>query len=439
MLERSAGLLLPAASLPGGRLGPQAERFIDFLASARQRFWQLLPLGPSGPGRSPYAAKSAFAGAETLLDPSCEIPEEGLAEFRHAQRGWLADYALYRALSRTHRGSPWTRWPKPLRDREPEALHRARERHAKAVTRTLRLQHAFDRRWMEIKRYANARGVRLIGDLPLFVAHDSADVWTHRELFELKPSGAPRVVAGVPPDYFSLRGQLWGNPHYRWDRLRKRRYAWWIARLRRACELFDVLRLDHFLGYLRAWQIPAGARSAAKGRWARGPGTLLFQAVRRALGPRPMIAEDLGLKTPEAEALRKRFGLFGMRILQFSFGGDPEELPHRFPRDCAVYTGTHDNNTTRGWFEEGGPDRERARRYAGCRKDRIAQGLVRVAHLSPADLAIVPVQDLLGLDAGARINRPGTSRGNWRWRLEEGALTSRLARRLADLTEVAGR
>ncbi|HEX5135958.1 MAG TPA: 4-alpha-glucanotransferase [Planctomycetota bacterium] len=415
MFPRSAGLLLHVTSLPGGKLGPEAYRFVDFLAAAGQRWWQVLPLGP--PARhSPYDALSAFAGNEALVDgegPPLDAP-------------WAEEYATFRALRDLHR-KPWPRWPR--RTRAPE----------EAVSRYLRRQGAFDAQWGALKRYANERGIGIIGDLPIFVAHESADVWAHRDLFNLDRRGRPRVVTGVPPDYFSRTGQRWGNPHYRWDVLRRRRYRWWIARLRRAFELFDAVRIDHFLGFLRAWEIPARARDGRKGRWAGGPGADFFTAVWKALGPRPLIAEDLGLLTPEAAALRDRFGLPGMRVLHFSFGWNPEDRPHYFPRNSVVFTGTHDNDTTRGWFRAGGADTERARRYALCRGGDIHWGMIRVAHLAASDLAIIPVQDLLGLGSEARMNRPGKVRGNWRWQLEKGALTRRLARQLREVTEASGR
>ena len=431
MIRRSSGLLLHLTSLPGGRLGAPAERFVDFLAAAGQKWWQVLPIGPPDPHGSPYAALSAFAGNERLLAPDA-LPAD--VPGRPASRPpWLADYALFRAL-RDRYGGPWTAWPRRLRDREPEALQRARMDHAEAIASCEHAQQAFDAQWRALRRYAHEHGVRLIGDVPLFVAHDSADVWANNDLFKLTQTGRPAVVAGVPPDYFSREGQRWGNPVYRWDVMRRRRYRWWIARLQRAFELFDHVRLDHFLGLLRTWEIPARAKTAKRGRWTPGPGASFLNAV----GRRGLIAEDLGLVTPEATRLRKRFRLLGMHVLQFCFSEDGT-LPHEFERNSVVYTGTHDNDTTVGWFRHGGPDRELARHYARCRKDQIHWGLIRVAHESPASLAIVPVQDLLGLPSRARMNRPGTTEGNWRWRLKQGTLTPALARRLRKLTEDAKR
>jgi len=439
VFPRSCGLLLHLTSLPDGRLGRDAYRFVDFCARAGQRWWQMLPVVPPGAGGSPYAALSAFAGSESLLARGPAVDAEGFAAFRRREASWLGDYALFRALRERYRERAWTRWPPRLRDRDPDALARARDALASAIARYERDQYRFATQWAELRVYAAARGVGLIGDVPIFVAHDSADVWAHRDLFKLDARGRPTVVTGVPPDYFSRRGQRWGNPHYRWDVARRRRYRWWLARLARALALFDAVRLDHFLGFLRAWEIPARARTARRGRWAKGPGEAFFRAVATRFGAAPLIAEDLGLLTPEAAALRDRHGLPGMRVLQFSFGPDASQRPHAFPRNCVVYTGTHDNDTAAGWFRAGGPDARRALLYAGGTAARIHEGLIRVAYTCPADLAIVPVQDVLGLGGRARMNRPGEQGGNWGWRLRRGELRPALARRLRALAEVAGR
>ena len=438
MIRRSGGLLLHVTSLPSGRLGSDARRFVDFCAQAGQRWWQVLPLAPPGPARCPYAALSAFAGGEHLLERGRRPEEDGFAEFRRDQRHWLEDYALYRALRDRYR-RPWVRWPRPLRDRDRAALAAARLDLAGPILRYERKQYAFHRQWFDLREHARRSAVRLIGDIPFFVALDSADVWAHRELFQLGASGRPRIVTGVPPDYFAADGQRWDNPHYDWAAHRRRRYRWWVARLRRMFELFDAVRIDHFLGLLRAWEIPARAKTARRGRWGEGPGAALLTEVRKRLGPATLLAEDLGLLTPEAAALRDRFRLPGMRVLQFSFGEDDRLRPHHYPRRCVVYTGTHDNNTTVGWFREGGADRQRALRYADCRPNAIHWGLIRVAQQSVANLAITPVQDLLGLGSEARMNRPGSVRGNWRWRLRVGQLRRTHARRLARLAEDAGR
>ena len=414
---RASGVLLPVFSLPDGRIGRSAYRFVDFLEAAGQRWWQVLPIGPPGPYGAPYSALSSFAGDEALIDLDGERPGP---EFLARHRSWLSDYARFRALH-DRLGGPWVSWPARL----PEV----------DLAPHLAAQFSFERQWLDLKRYANERGVGLIGDLPFFVAHDSADVWAHRDLFRLNKRGNPTVVTGVPPDYFSKDGQRWDHPHYDWAVHKRKRYAWWKARMRRAFQLFDMVRIDHFLGVARAWEVPARAKTARRGRWGEGPGRGLLNAI--ATGP--LIAEDLGVKNPEADALREEFGLPGMRVLQFCFGPDPASRPYTFPRRCVVYTGTHDNDTTRGWYRTAGADGARARRYAGCLARDLAWGMVRVAMLSVADLAIVPVQDLLGLGSRARINRPGVVSGNWSWRLRRGQLTKSLAKKLRQLTEDAGR
>jgi len=431
---RSAGLLLHVTSLPGGTLGPEAYRFVDFLCAAGQRWWQMLPVGPPGHGGSPYAALSAFAGNEALLPP--DATPDAAAKGGAGARGWRIDYARFAVLKERHGGAPWWAWPPRFRDRDPRALRALTAARDIAVRTSLSRQAAFDRAWSALKRYANDRGVGLVGDLPLFVAHDSADVWAHRERFKLDARGRTTVVTGVPPDYFSEDGQRWGNPHYRWDVMRRRRFRWWRARLDRLFELFDVVRVDHFLGLLRAWEIPARAKTARRGRFVPGPGASF---VRSVLAGRPVLAEDLGLVTPEAAALRDRFGIPGMRVLQFSFGPNPEDRPFSYPRRSVVYTGTHDNDTVAGWASKGGPDVKRACAFADCAVRDLPRALVRTACLAPSDLAVVPVQDVLGLGSRARMNTPGTTRGNWRWRLRRGQLTDRHARWLRGLAEVAGR
>ncbi len=430
MIPRSCGLLLHVTSLPSGRLGRDAFRFVDFCAAAGQRWWQMLPVHPPGFGGSPYSALSALAGDEALLDPKAPSPPRP-----PDIPGWLTEYALFRALKESQGGRPWTQWPAALRDRRPRALARARAGLAGEIARHVAFQLAFDAQWRALRAYAHGRGVGLIGDMPIFVAHDSADVWTNRDLFKLDRTGRPTVVTGVPPDYFSAEGQRWGNPHYRWDVLRRRKYRWWVERVDRMFALFDVVRIDHFLGFVRAWEVPAKAATAREGRYVGGPGGRLFAA----LGPRGFVAEDLGLLTAEAARLRDDLGLPGMRVLHFGFGADASQRPFSIPRNCAVYTGTHDNNTTVGWYREGGEDRQRALDYAGTPASRIHWGLTRVAYLSPADLAIVPVQDVLGLDGTARMNRPGATGGNWGWRLRRGQLTKRHAFRLRALKDLAGR
>jgi len=504
--ERSSGVLLHLTSLPGrfgsGDLGREAVAFADFLAASEQRWWQMLPIGPPGYGDSPYSAESTFAGSPLLLDlealaaegwlrpheldvaealPDDHVdfararafresrlarafaafsrrcsPAEAQAfeAFVNESQGWLEDWALYRALKRAHGETAWTEWPAKLRDRDPEALAAAAERYAAAIDLARFEQHLFARQWRALRAACAERGVALIGDLPIFVAHDSADVWQRRDLFQLDAEGMPEVVAGVPPDYFSAAGQRWGNPLYRWDRLRDDGYAWWIARLRSAMDRFDAVRLDHFIGFVRAYAIPASSPTAEHGAWQPGPGAELFEAARAALGPLPLVAEDLGVVTPEVTALRERFGFPGLRVLQFAFGNDPQAstfLPSSYPREAVAYTGTHDNDTTQGWFRDpGGKESTRsieqitregraALDYLGGDGEELHWDMIRAALASAADTAILPAQDLLGLGSEARMNRPGTSSGNWQWRLREGALDATVAERLAQLTRLQGR
>jgi len=407
MFDRASGLLMHVTSLPGRGIGADADDFLRFLEAAGQSWWQMLPVGPPGYGGSPYAALSAFAGDEALAPRG-----------RPADRpvpAWLRDYARFRALKDRHGQKPWWRWPKK------QVADPGRVRHY------VERQFAFDDAWAALKKRANDAGIRLLGDLPLFVAKDSADVWAHRGLFDLD------AVAGVPPDYFSADGQLWGNPQYDWAAHERDRFRWWVGRFDRMFELFDAVRIDHFLGLHRVWAVPRRAKTARRGSWRPVPGAKLLKAV----GPRPMVAENLGVVTEEAEALRKRFGLPGMHVLQFSFGPDPRARPFWFDEQSVVYTGTHDNDTTRGWLRE--PDAARAARYLGCAPGELPAGMLRLAWLSRPRLAIAPVQDLLGLGARARMNTPGRADGNWGWRLRRGQLTPRLARELAALTREAAR
>jgi 4-alpha-glucanotransferase len=501
--QRSSGLLLHPTSLEGphgcGDLGSHARAFVEFLVSAGQRWWQMLPVGPPGYGESPYAAQSAFAG-NTMLVSLEELVHEGLLEeafvrhepfpanagaheamasyrrrglerafqvwqsrpadrsgyeaFVEANASWLPDYALFRALKRAHGEVQWTRWEPDLKRREPRALEEARSRHAQVIAFETFTQYLFDRQWGALRAHAAERGIGLVGDVPIFVAHDSADVWQRPDLFFLDEAGEPTVVAGCPPDYFSRMGQRWGNPLYRWKRLRRTGYAWWIERLRRTLARFDVLRLDHFIGFQRYWRIPSSCPTAVEGAWMKGPGAHFFRTAREALGALPLIAEDLGAVTPAVFALRDRFRLPGIKILQFAFGDDPNAasfLPHNYSRRAVVYSGTHDNDTTVGWFHDQGggwstrtpaqteAERAAALRYSGTSGQEIHWDMIRLALASVADLAIVPVQDVLGLGTEARMNRPGTESGNWTWRLAPGALTPAHARRLRDLSETYGR
>jgi 4-alpha-glucanotransferase len=497
--RRASGILLHLTSLPGahgnGDLGHEARRFVDWLVSAAQSYWQMLPLGPIGYGNSPYSAQSAFAGNPLLialpplvsrgwldsheLERAPNVPadrvdygaaerfrtgclrrafergrnEPNFSRYCEEHREWLADYALFRAIKSAHREVEWTRWTPELRDREPAALDLARRELADEIAFRSFEQWLFDTQWCELRDYCHARNVALIGDIPIFLAHDSADVWQHRELFHLGDDGQPTVVSGVPPDYFSATGQRWGNPLYRWDQLRATGYHFWIERMRTTLARFDVVRLDHFIGFYRCWEIPAAEETAVNGQWRPVPGDELFTKLAHELGPLPLIAEDLGAITPEVIALRDRFGLPGIRILQFAFGTDlgaHDFLPHNYPRKAVVYTGTHDNDTVVGWFEardelEGksgtrSPEQVAKEQSAALRYLAAADGsnihwdMIRMCLLSVADTAIFPLQDVLGLGSEARMNRPGSATGNWEWRVQPGAGGSAVAARLADLT-----
>ena len=504
---RQSGVLLHPTSLPGpwgiGEIGPQAENFLRHLDAMRQQFWQVLPLGPTGYGDSPYQSFSSFAGNPLLIsfdrlledglltraevknfpslpadhvDFGTVIParfavlrtvtrafagrasaqmQRAFEEFCTSQADWLDDYAIFMALKQAQGGGAWTDWPAELARRAPDALSAARASLQAEIRDVQVQQFLFDGQWQALRRYAQQRGIRVIGDVPIFVAQDSADVWAHPELFFLDAAGRPTVVAGVPPDYFSATGQLWGNPLYRWDVHAATGYAWWVARLRRTLAMVDLVRLDHFRGFEAYWEIPAGEPTAIKGCWMAGPGAQLFAALRAALGGLPLIAEDLGLITPEVHALRDQFALPGMRILQFSFGHlgrEPEQLPAAYPENTVVYTGTHDNDTICGWFRAtpGQTDTRTVEAVLAERKyilkylhKRKAGGIhwafIELAFHNQARLAVVPLQDVLGLGSEARMNTPGTAGGNWQWRYAEGALTLGLRNHLARLTAETGR
>lgn len=486
--RRAAGLLLHPTSLPGphgcGDLGPAAHGFVDFLAAAGMTWWQMLPVNPPGPGGAPYSALSAFAGSPLLISLE-RLAEDGLlrgaelpaASFRRdevdypavtrfrnaclrrawevfgARRGarerlrqfedeqhWLADWTLFAALRRAHRGQAWHAWPAGLRLRRAGALREARRGLADEIDYETFVQYQFWRQWQALRAYCQRRGVGLIGDIPIFVGYDSADVWTHRRLFTLDAQCRLKLKSGVPPDNFSRDGQLWNHPLYEWKRHAAEGFAWWIERFRAALEQVDAVRIDHFLGFDRYWAVPGGAATARRGRWLRSPGDALFGAVRRALGRVEIIAEDLGLLTESAAALRDRHGFPGMRLLQWGFGEGAYHLPHSFARNCVVYPGTHDNNTTVGWYRElPAETAQRVRRYVGTDGHEIHWDLVRLALGSVANTAIVAVQDVLGLDAAARMNYPSKARGNWKWRLVEGQLSAEHAARLRGLAEVFGR
>lgn len=494
-MPRASGVLLHPTSLPGrfgiGDLGAVASQFLDFLAESGQRLWQVLPLGPTGLGDSPYACFSAFAGNPLLISPD-RLAEDGLLSqddlldvpvfpertvdygrvtewkdrllsrafvrfmaeaspadradwegFCRANQSWLDDYALFMALKDAHGGAAWTTWPSDIATRQPDAIPRWTEKLADRVAFHRYVQYTFDRQWAALKRYAHDHGIEIVGDIPIFVAHNSADVWSHPGLFDLDRAGNPAVVAGVPPDYFSNTGQRWGNPLYRWDEIARTGYAWWIARFRATFAVVDRVRLDHFRGFEAYWEIPGTEETAINGRWVAGPREDLFTALQQALGSLPIIAEDLGIITPEVEALRDRFNFPGMKVLQFAFGSDASNsyLPHNYPRNCVVYTGTHDNDTSCGWYRESSTPAERAAalRYLGTDDRDIHWSLIRLAFASVAETAIVPLQDILGLGADARMNRPGQPSGNWTWRYSSGVLTETVTRRLRELTETYGR
>lgn len=443
MASRRAGLLLHPTSLPAppGGLAAAASRFLEWCVQAGVSVWQLLPVHPPGPSRSPYGAQSAFAGDPSWFGDDPAADERTVEAFVEEQAGWLHDWCLFAALKTSHGGAPWTAWEPPLRRREPSALAAARRDLAGEIARHARLQYVFDARWRELRAEAAQAGVALLGDVPIYMALDSADVWAHPQLFWIDGDGAPTRVAGVPPDYFSETGQLWGNPLYRWDAMRADGYRWWVDRLAHALTRHDALRLDHFRGFAAYWAVAAEAETAVDGVWEPGPGRELFEAVRRGVGRLPFVAEDLGVITPDVVALRRDLGLPGTRVLQFGFD-DPasEHAPHRLERDVVVYTGTHDNDTANGWLD-GLDDGARARvlDYVGGPSESFAWSLVRVALTSVADVAIVPVQDLLGLRSEARMNRPGIADGNWGWRLPSGSPDAALAARFRRLVDLTGR
>ena len=491
--NRASGIVLHPTSLPGiggiGDLGPAAERWIDALARARQRWWQILPLGPTAFGDSPYQSFSAFAGNPMLVSPeflvrdgllrpadfenahfpSGEIDYGVVIPFRnnlldraweqfssqgskslrgefdqfcHEQHEWLNDYAIFMAVKESLGGASWQEWPEPIRLHRPEAVREAwRELGQRGSAHQFR-QFLFFRQWRQLRSYAQQKGIRIIGDVPIFVAGDSADVWANPQLFLLDSHRRQTVVAGVPPDYFSATGQLWGNPIYDWEAARQDGYSWWAARMRAVLALVDVVRIDHFRGFAAAWHVRAGEPTAQRGAWVPGPGTDLFHKLREALGELPLIAEDLGLITPDVEKLRDSLALPGMRVLQFAFGGDPENryLPHNYDCSTVAYTGTHDNDTTRGWFAElDDRERDHVRRYLGHHGEDIAWDFIRLAWQSVADLAVAPLQDVLNLGSEARMNTPGKADGNWTWRIPEGSLRDGVLARLAELTLLFGR
>ncbi len=496
--QRSSGVLLHVTSLPStggiGDLGPAAHEFVRFLARAKQHIWQVLPLSPTGFGNSPYAGLSAFAGnpalislevlaewgwidrtrigglpapsgpvdfdeverkklpllfeaAGNFLDRGLDANElasqwQDFEDFLSAENLWLDDYALYAVLRRELGTGAWTEWPEPLRRRDPQALGQAAAHHERAVAIERILQFAFARQWKQLRGAAAESAIRILGDVAIFVNMDSADVWVHPELFELDQDLKPIRIAGVPPDYFSKTGQRWGNPLYRWDVLAERGFDWWVDRIRRATELYDIVRLDHFRGFEAYWAISAEEETAVNGKWVKAPGLELFRALESALGPLPLVAEDLGLITPEVDALRLELGLPGMKVLQFGFSdkGAHTHLPHGFTPATAAYTGTHDNDTTQGWWQTAsGAEQKAVETLVGPVGGRPVWPLIRAAQASVAEIAIVPAQDLLDIGSEARMNTPAIPTGNWEWRAPEGCWTTDLAQRLAALADVTDR
>ena len=491
---RSSGILLHPTSLPGpfgiGDLGPEAEKFLDWAAAAGQTLWQILPTGPTG-GGSPYTCLSAFAGNPLWISPERLVedgylPGDALVDFpafrwdrvefdavgrwkdallrkswahfaAHAtaqdraeleafrvapeRASWLAEWSLYAALKRDFGGRAWADWEDDLSRRDPDALRLASMAVEGETEYQGYLQFLFFRQWKRVRAKARELGIRIVGDIPIYVAYDSADVWSHPELFDLDERRRPVEVAGVPPDYFSKTGQLWGNPLYRWDAMERDGYAWWVSRIAAALSVCDLLRIDHFRAFSAYWSVPSTDETALNGRWVPGPGRRLFDSARRVLGGLPLLAEDLGDISKDVRELLAALRIPGMKVLQFAFyGADGEYLPHRYKRECVVYTGTHDNDTARGWYEGLTPEeRQRVGDYLGSDGREIEWALIRAAWTSVADRAIVPMQDVLGLGREARMNDPSRPEGNWHWRMAPDALRPELAERLRRLTELAGR
>lgn len=494
--RRTSGILLHVTSLPSrfgvGDLGPAAYAWVDWLAKAKQTWWQILPTGPTSLGNSPYHALSAFAGNPLLISPELLISEgmlrredaamaleftfpggevdyrgagrlkarllhrawqrfqtgsaprmrDAFETFCSAEAEWLDDFALFAAIRRSQRHKSWGRWPSALARRRASALRETRRELSQLIDEHRFFQFLFFRQWTALRAHARERGIRIIGDLPIFVSGDSADVWANPHLFQLDRNLRPKAVAGVPPDYFSTTGQRWGNPLYDWGAMKREGYRWWVNRARAVLRQVDIVRIDHFRGFESYWSIPAHLPTAVGGKWIKGPGASLFDVFKRALGGLPFIAEDLGLITPAVEALRDQFDLPGMRVLQFAFDSGPDNpfLPHNYIRNTVVYTGTHDNDTTAGWYASlRDPLRRAVRRYLnGAAKD-VPWEMIHLAWSSIADRAIAPLQDVLGLASPARMNRPGTKTGNWRWRCQPGALTRRHLANLEELTAIYGR
>ena len=496
MFERSSGILLHPTSLPGkygiGSLGKEAYKFVDFLKKANQKLWQIFPLGPTGYGDSPYQCFSTFAGNPYLIDFDLLIEQNLLTEedlrdvdfggneeyidygaiynqkypllrkayenfkanenkelkekletFKAENSSWLDDYSLYISLKNHFNGLPWNEWEDDIRTRKEAAINKYKAELADEIEYNNFIQFLFFTQWNNVKKYANDNGIKIIGDIPIFVAVDSSDAWANPEIFLFDPELKPVKVAGVPPDYFSATGQLWGNPLYDWDKLKELNYKWWVDRVKANLSTCDIIRIDHFRGFDEYWAVPYGDKTAENGTWCPGPRTDLFNAIKNELGELPIIAEDLGTMTQGVIDLREATGFPGMKILGFAFDSKEENdyLPHTYTKNCVVYTGTHDNDTLIGWFTKANEDdKQFARNYLNSRSDNeIHWDAIRGAWSSVANMAIAPIQDFLGLGSEARINTPGLASGNWQWRLKDGVLTDELAERIAKLTKVYSR
>ncbi len=492
--ERSAGILLHPTSLPSkfgiGDLGPDAYKFIDFLAETKQKLWQILPLGPTSFGDSPYQCLSAFAGNPLLISFQ-KLVDDGIAdkeilknipnlpedkvdygnvieykyetlekiyerfekkdnikikksfeEFCEKEKDWLDEFALFIAIKEYFEGKPWNEWDSEISQRKSEAVNYFRNRLNEEIKFHKFIQFLFFQQWIGLKSYANSKGIKIIGDLPIFVAFDSADVWVNRDLFEVSPDGKPLFIAGVPPDYFSPTGQRWGNPHYRWNLMEKDDYKWWRDRISSLLKMTDIIRIDHFRGFYNYWKIPGDAPTAETGEWVLGPGEKFFSTLEKYFGKLPIIAEDLGILVPEVYELRDKFNFPGMKILQFAFGtnGEKKFLPHRYVKNCVVYTGSHDNDTTLGWWQsiqnDGTDTKEFFMKYTGSDGNDVCKDLIRLAYSSVADIVIIPLQDFLRLGSEARMNFPGKPDGNWSWRFKWEQITDKLIDEMKSFVEI---